>query len=567
MPGREPFDPPSRPRPTSPRLPPGMAGGEETTRPRAGERGPRAVGVAFDAAVRAPLMAEATAQAISTRFLDLWASSGSPTFTVQSTTVSVDGVVALEMTATDLPWILPAFMAGLRAFRPRADVRVPQLRSFCDELLALRPELGAIERFRDWLWGDGAEGFDVVVQSSFMEAADAALVEEAARSLRLGVVHTARLDDGPTAARVMATRELEEAQRRAELLRARLGQLPPAPAVDPLDEEERAALLAACEDGVAWAEALVEGALEVPALRSAVPAARLGRHAALLLGGRVDARTVGFVAQLGRLDDAWGRTLAAAIDDADLGRRVADLVPSTGEGAKALAELCAVAPPRLLGGLATGLVDRAVSAPRRAWVITAVQALGPERLSRALHVESMSPTQCAAFAEVVLAAGAGAATLAPVLQALPAATAARLYAALDDPHAAALIDVAGRLLGPAEPPEVAPLIERLAALTEGKAALALGRYLLSSKEHPWPPRLLEKVVAAVGRRRELQKDLLVPVVRDTGFPGMVRIAALKGVTDPEALSAALSWRLSELMDPPEVKARLKAARAGGKATT
>lgn len=560
-------DPPTRPRAEGPQLPGAVRPGDENTRPKVVEKGPKAVGIAFDAAVRAPLMAEATALAIATRFLDLWAASGSPTFTLQASTVSVDGVVALEMTASDYPWILPAFMAGLRAFRPRPDVRVPQLRSFCDELLALRPELGAIERFRDWLWGDGAEGFDVVVQSSFMEAADATVVEEAARALRLGIERPADGDGVAPGLRVMSTRDLEAARRREELRAARAAALPPLPRHAPMGAEERQALAAACESGVGWAEALVDAALSVPSLRNAMPAQRLGRQAALLLGSRVDERTVDVVARLTAADDAYGRALATAIDDTELGRRVADSLPPTPAGSASLARLAAVAPARLLGGVALGLVDRAADPERRPWVIEAVRALGPDRLGKALNVGALTPTQCAAFAEVVLGAGGGATTLGPVLQALPPDAAARLYASLADAHAAALLDVAGRILASAPPPEVAPLLERLAGMAEGKAGLVLGRYLLASKAQTWPPRLAEKVTTAIARRREFQRDTLVPLARDTGFPALLRIAALRALTDPEALSAALAWRLSEMMDPPEVKAVLKARRAGAKGET
>lgn len=535
---------------------------EEAARVKQADRGPRAVGVAFDGVVRSPLMAEAAAQAIAERFLDLWSQSGSPGFTLSATRLSVDGVPTLEVTGTDNPWILPAFMAGLRAFRLRPDVRPAQLRTFAEELHGLRPEVAVIARFRDWLWGDGAEGIDVVVQSSFMEAADAAVIEDAAASLRARAQDRAAIESMAPAARAMSRRDLDVAAR-LEAMEApveRLLDLQDAP----LPTERADALAAACDDGVMWAQAMVDAALANPDLRVAIPAPRLGRQAALLLAGRVDARALDVVARLGELSDGYGGAVAAALDDRDLGRAVAGRVDAGADALTGLVRLARVAPPRLFSGLAEGLVRRAVEPDLRPWVVSVARALGPDRLAPAVNPGSLPPEDLTAYAQVLADAGVGPAALGPVLASLPPPVAARLFASFPNDLALPLLDVAAKIAGGREPGEVAPLLERVAALTEGKAALTLGRYLKQSTGAAWPPRLLERVLSAIARRRELQVDVLVPLARDGNASTVLRLAALRALTDPQALAAATAWRIGELMDPPEIKARLKELRTAGK---
>lgn len=531
---------------------------EASPRSRPADRGPKAVGMAFDGVVRSPLMAEAAAQAIAERFLDLWSQSGSPTFTLSATALSVDGVTALEASGTENPWILPAFMAGLRSFLPRPDVRPAQLRTFAEELFSLRPQVAVITRFRDWLWGDGAEGIDLVVQSSFMEAADAAVIEDAASSLRARPPERQTIESMAPGARAMSRRDLDVAAR-LEAMGApveRLLELHDAP----LPAARADALAAACDDGVAWAQAMVDAALANPELRVAIPAARLGRQAALLLAGHVDARALDVVARLGELSDGYGRAVAAALDDRHLGRAVAGRVEADAGTLAGLVRLAAVAPPLLFGGIAEGLVRRAVDPAERPWVVDVARTMGPDRLTPAIHPGSLPPEDLTAYAQVLAQAGAGATALGPVLASLPPPVAAKLYATFPDDLALSLLDVAVKLATGREPGEVAPLLERAAALTEGKAALVLGRYLQQSLAAPWPPRLLERVLTAVARRRELQSEVIVPLARDGTASTVVRLGALRALTDPAAIAAATAWRLAELMDPPEVKARLKELR-------
>lgn len=545
---------------------PAIGAVEATPRSRQPDRGPKALGVAFDGLVRSPLMADAAAQAIAERFLDLWSQSGSPTFTLSATALSVDGVPTLQVTGTENPWILPAFMAGLRSFRPRPDVRPAQLRTFAEELFGLRPQVAVITRFRDWLWGDGAEGIDIVVQSSFMEAADAAVIEDAASSLRARALERTSIESLAPDAPAMARRDLDVAAR-LELMQApveRLLELQDAP----FPGERAGALAAACDDGVAWAQAIVDAALANPELRASMPAARLGRQAALLLTGQVDARALEVVARLGELSDGYGRAVAAALDDRDLGRAVAGRVEAGAGTLAGLVRLAGVAPPRLFGGIAEGLIRRAVNPAERPWVVEVARKMGPERLPPVINPGGLPPEDLHAYAQVLAQAGVGAGVLGPVLASLAPPLGAKLYGSFPDDLALSLLDVAVSLAAGREPGEMAPLLERVAALTEGKAALALGRYLKQSIAAPWPPRLLERVLSAVARRRELQAQVIVPLARDGNASTAVRLGALRALTDPAALAAATAWRLAELMDPPEVKARLKelraAAREGGR---
>lgn len=529
---------------------------------------PRLVAFAFDAVVRAPLMAEASAHAIAERFMALWAASGWGGFGLSATALLVDGKVALEMSRTDHPWILPAFMAGLRTFRPRADLRMSQLRSFCEELHGLSSDVAVIERFRDWLWGDGAEGFQVVVMSSLVEAADAAVLEDAARSLRLARPRDGRVESMALDARLLSSRDLDLAVQQ-ETMQAPLEALLEGGSASsrPLPGDDFKELAERCDDGFLWAAALVDGALEVPALRRTIPPERLGRHAALLLSNQVDARALEFIARLGELADGYGRLVARSLDDGDLGKAISTRIPATPESVSVLGRVATIAPPKLLAGLAAGLVDRATRDGQRPWVVEVVRELTIDRLHASVNLGTFSTEQLSAYAGVIREVAAGTAILRSVFVALPSAVAARFYGSLPDDLALELLDAALGVAASREPREQGPVLERLAALDEATAAASLGRLLRASAGRAWPPRLLHVVTTAVARRVELQHEVLAPMVRDGDLEPAVRLAALRSIQDRRVLAEAVAWRLGEVLDPPELRSQLKAFRAEARAAT
>ena len=121
----------------------------------------RTLGNALDALVRTARLSDPSFPLVARRVYDVWQGLASPSIEIAPLELRVDKVLAVKAVEQVGRWLLPAFMAGMRTLRMRPEATCDDLMRLAQELSGLSAELEAIKGFRDWLWSDGAQGFDV----------------------------------------------------------------------------------------------------------------------------------------------------------------------------------------------------------------------------------------------------------------------------------------------------------------------------------------------------------------------------------------------------------------------
>jgi len=519
------------------------------------------LGTAFDGVVRSSRMPLASQLKVAERFLELWRAQGEPWLTVDSTNQVIDGQVALSYATEEGVWLLPAFMAGLHAFRPKAMVHPEEVRRFAEELGNLHPDLGAITQLRDWLWSEGAEGFELNLQSSFMEADDSDLADAIIDRQRAGAIRADALSAfGPGAVGV-ASRELDAAAIRDEF-QAPLDFFLDAATEGGLTEEdgEVAALGAHVEDATRWAAAQIEAVLARPELRGVMPAARLARQILVLLSERADPRVLDYVNRLSERSDPYAQALSQALDDPDLGQSVSSRIEATTANGPVMARFLAAAPPRVARGLAQGLLERAHSSPECGiWATGVVIQFGLARFLALLDLKTLSERATRVLAGVVANGQGTSEVFRDLLQQVPPAQGAALLRGLPEAHFWRLQDETERFLATELPEAVAPLVQRLVESDRQDAARILGGALLLSGGRGWNGKMLPPTCQFIARLG-MARDFLVPLARNPKVESRVRLFALRCLTDPADQQVAVAWRFGELLDPPEVRERIKDIR-------
>jgi len=250
----------------------------------------KALGASLDGAVRTARSRSPALDSIAARVLEVWSADPALTVEIQPTSLGVGGRVAVSAGADEGRWMLPAFMGGMRSLRLTPGAVADDVVRLARELASLEPNLEAIHRFRDWIWSDGAEGFEVVVDASFTEAVEHAFLDEAAQRTMLASVRAEAANALSEAAVRIETRDLDRVAWRREFQvpmealarRAGDGSL----RLDPAEAEE---LSARCDESRFWIESQVLLALSEPSVREAVPPKDLARRILSLVNRTVDA--------------------------------------------------------------------------------------------------------------------------------------------------------------------------------------------------------------------------------------------------------------------------------------
>jgi hypothetical protein len=461
----------------------------------------RAFGRALDLLVRAIRMSTQNLEQAAQRAHGLWRDLRFQPIDVEATEARMKGV-ALSTPEQELRWVLPSFMAGLRRIAPRPELSEMELRNFAEALAQLDPDVGSIERFRDWTWSGAATGFELDLQSSFMEALDdAAMEREVDANDALDAMRAAALRSAAARAALLSARSLAKAADRDELdvplcapeTRADDPEFSlPAAVADPLR--------AGCDDAAAWRLAEVRLVLRQAPLQDTLRPERFAKRVHEALQSATPPEALGVLdalAQRARHREPFAMDLLAALD-----------APSFGEA---------------LGAV----LWSDVTVARRA--LEVLLALGPVA-SRAAAV---------ALRE---AAGREAAWSA-ALPGLVSAAGGRLDALLlegdDVPSAGAVTALCGAY--------GARGAEALWARALGGGHAWLGR--------PFATLCRALVDAGLGAR------MLVPVARDRGADVSLRLEVLDVLGgSPELLAQAVAWRMGELLEPPVIRERLKSLR-------
>lgn len=460
----------------------------------------RAFGRVLDLLVRAIRMNTPHVEQAAQRALGAWRGLRTLPFEIETVEARMQGV-SLAGPEHELRWVLPAFMAGLRKVSPHAELSEMELRNFAEALAHLDPNVQSIEAFREWIWAGAATGFELELQSSFMEALDdAAMEREVETTEALDAMRAAALRSLASQAELLSTRTLNRLADRDELDLPLC--TPETRADDPesrLEADLAEDLRVACEDRAGWIVAEVRLITTQGALADTVRVDRFARrlHDALKgdPGGCFGA--VESLAQRARHGDAFALDMLQRLDDASFGEDLAPALWRDPAHARRDLEVALALGSAASSAALAPLLERAGAEP------------GWSQTLRAL-VES-----------------AGGRLDAPLLE-RPGVPAAGEVTALVGAFGARALDALWtRALGGGE-------------AWLGRPFATLCRAVLD---------------AGQGEAR------LVPVARDRGLNAALRIEVIDVLgAAPELLAQATAWRMGELLEPPAVRERLKALR-------
>lgn len=460
----------------------------------------RAFGRALDLLVRAIRLSSPNLDQAAQRAFTAWRAVSLLPLDIDAVEARVRGV-GITTPEHEIRWVLPAFMAGLRRVAPRPELSEMELRNLAEALSHIDPNVASIEAFRDWIWSGAATGFELELQSSFMEALDdAAMEREVEVGDALTQIRAAALRAGSDRAELLSTRALARVADRDELDLPLCA--PDTRANDPplaLPGDLAARLRAGCEDPAAWVAVEVRLVTSQGALADTVRVDRFARrlHDALRLSPAGAVSAVEALAQRARHRDAFALDLLQALDDRAFGEAL---------------------------GAALWLDPQEV---RRGAEV--VLTLGPAAAHAALGVllDHASADRAWAQGMRAVAAAAGGRLDASLLQRAEVPSAGGVTALVDCFGAGALQALWARAL-------------REGGVWLGSAFATVCRAMLD---------------AGAGAA-------LAHAARDRGVSAELRVEILDVLgADPARLAEAVSWRVGELLEPPAVRDRLKSLRA------
>ena len=521
----------------------------------------RVLGNVFDGLVRSARARMPTVSSIANRAAELWSELPDATFRLEATRLFVDDTVVLEAGPEEGRWLLPAYMAGLRAVR-RTTFMVPgDLHRLAEELAGLESTVTAIGRFRDWLWADGAEGFEVAVDDSFSEDGDLLFMDaETGRHDLLAMRMAAAAAFSLVESRI-ASSDLDAAVTRAEfhvpiddyVRSAGVGRLC-------LSDENRRELAQRCEDSTAWGDAQVFLALAYPALQSALPPETLARRLAALAATGAGARILNLVRTLVARDTAESKALLEAMQSAGLGQILAaGLEPDEASG-EALAALLDTH-LELVTELLRGLLRRCpTQQPLARFVGRLIRIAGPAAFSNAVVPGTIGSDEAFVLVKILQHLNIPDKSLAELLILVPADALLRLTGSLSTPVLCRLTERLERILSEAVADDSGPALLRLVKRDHPLLTDLVGRMFAGSLKESWNRQTCSTVLAGLARHSTGRKHL-VSLVRNRTADSTLRLMALDLLDDdPEAQAIAVRRSLKEAFEPPEVKARIRQKR-------
>ena len=522
------------------------------------------VGGSLDALVRSARGGVIGSQrSAATRLVEHWEEVPDLALELHPTRAMLGTDVAVTASQNDGRWLLPAFMAGLRTLRPREDATADDVMSLGEELSALSPNVESIAKFHDWVWADGAEGFDVSLQPSFMEMMDAIVEDERSRAMRALVLRGDTLSSLSADAVRILSRDLDAAALRSEL-EAPLDDLTVASDAGDLEPPgtDVAALRMLIDDPVGWVTLELDAVLARPALRDMVPPPRLARRILARLSTRLDARCLRLLTSLHDPTDPYRLAVAAALETAEVGATIGARVRVDDEReVQALREFIVGASPPIASALVARLLARADGEPAaRGAIVWLCRALGFPRLVGLLDLPSLDPSAVRTLLAVARDAKVDAATLDVTFASVPPSSLiAALEALASDDLGWASKLVVG-LVAQAAPSGIDPLAKLIARAGTREMAVALGEWLRAHAGSAPPGRVLYVVCGALVARG-VGEAYVVPLARSAFAGDELRGIALDCLQEqPTLLAEAARFTPMEWIASGELRQKLRRAR-------
>lgn len=298
-----------------------------------------AVGGALDALIRSVRIDAGDVNALATRAVDGWRAAGLVPLDVEVSAICIGSQVTVAFAEQRGWWIPLAFMAGVRRVTPRADCGVDDLRRLAERLAILDTSAASMTELQAWIWSDGAEGFDIEIQPSFVEMLDDR-AGQAAAVAGWNAIRTAGLETLAAGISV-PTSDLDRAALRPEMHLAldRYSQAVKARETE-VNSTTWRELACGGDDAAAWTGAEIAAVLRSPALQAGFPAERLARRIGSQTATRCDARLLLTLASIATGATPYERTTWSRLLALDLGRAIARGVLDAGVAiAEALAPL------------------------------------------------------------------------------------------------------------------------------------------------------------------------------------------------------------------------------------
>lgn len=520
----------------------------------------KVVARSLDALVRSARRGNTSARYISGRLRDLWYGSPDRTLLLGPTELWMSKKEALVAEADKGRWILPAYVAGLRALTAREESTGEDVERLGVELGGLQPEVSRIGIFHDWLWSGGAQGFDIQVDDSPIDTLEALPDEDEGETAATGV--PASIVDAWNELLEAAAAECD-AKALARDYRAPMEHYTrAAPAVALVATSPEAdALRASVPAADAWPLLELQTVLERPELHGMLDPTRFaGRLLALIqVAERVDRAMLDAIDDLARSDDPYASALLAALQGAPLGTAVGDRLDLRGLDLEFLAKF--LSSVEVVTGAA--LLNRIVR--RGAGEGEALQALVflINHWGIGVFLKHVDPGQVpapvgATIVRTLAETGAPVAFVRDFLSRVPPNTAATALVAVPD-YLVPMRDLIRDLLTQ-HPADCAVLVQKLVP-TAGVEVV--GEALLASQAVGWTQKMLSHLLPAL-MQRPRGDEVVAQLARLRGAEISTRFLALDALKQrPALLAETIKWRATDVMEPSEIRERFQELRKDG----
>jgi hypothetical protein len=507
----------------------------------------RALGGGFDSLVRSIRGMGERDRQVAERLMQMWRDLPTAVLTIEPLRLTINDVTTIEVGEHAGRWLLPCFMAGVKTIALQGASTVA-LMSLALEISTLTATDASVQRFFHWLGADGAEGFEVVVEQSFMDGGGG-LDTTRARGLLATRVATAASAEGT----LVAVDDLDRAAARPELAIGLdlfvQGAQTQAFQVTP---ELRTSMRQQVDDAGTWAEREVAVVLAHEGLRTMVPPARVARSVLERLQ-QASPSLVALVDDIAGQRDAFHQSLLMELHAGGLGEALAHGVQlHSDESFVRVVSMLARFDAGGRSSFARGWVARMASAADAPLLLARIKQLGAARLVDWLEVSQVPDRTLDALTRMA-AEGADDTVVRNLLRKLPTNRWAMVLGALEGPRLVAFADEVKQTLVGGQPPD-----RFVDNVTRGAPALALAA-LESGLGASWSPKATTAVIRQAATDPQ-GRALLVSVARSRRASESTRLMALGALADHAEMQAAAQWRITEWLDPPAIRIRLTSYR-------
>jgi hypothetical protein len=520
----------------------------------------RVLAASLDTLVRAQRAGSVGTESVAGRLLQHWAELGEIIVALEPTLLRVgeDCLVHPEKTE-EYRWLLPAFMAGLRRLRLLPNARMDNVLRLGQELAALEPTLEAIQQFQEWLWADGAEGFDYTVDMGFAECLEDAAMDLKARRKELVAL---RIDAARSLsdAFLLSTQDLDAAAARGEfeLVLERLTEALAQGSLQ-LDQEAADRFKSEALDPVYWVETELDLVLCHPELESAFPARQMGQRILDGIGEDSAGLLVALLASLRRRQTAFTKDLVAVMEKDPRAAQLVGFAPVNLRTLEAIRAILADAPTPVSKALAVRVVHQGQADPN---VGDAVARLVAEQGFQAFcgHLDCHTLDRVAGvFLAKAMEGRRSPERLRQFLGAVPLDTAIAIACAISPAMLTAAHEEVLEILKRSDSEQVGRV---LACLFHGglPGARVVGQAMLHGDLDLWSTPALK--TACVGLLKcGLGREFLVPLSRQKKVPTWARLVILQATEGDAAVHAeAIAFRVTDVVEVPEIREYLTRAR-------